>query len=489
METNIKTADIEIAAKAIYAKLPALRGGSPDTFPWKEGGNSDMQDEARRMARVALEALAERQPATSARPLFVGWRTGKHDICRGIESDLKARIRYLESLVDAYGPKSLQYDIEHPADGLNSADPAEVKRTSRGNRPAAPAVGGVEEALKAVQSISRAGMEFAARLTQLERINSDTGHEALLRDDVMAEVFRWREEWSKIEKPDASALLAAAPKAGGVDDERAECDGGTCGLGGYCDECPKMAAVTGSVDNERKAFEAWARELGYNLTKLPSGEYVFPAARGAWEGWDARHKMAAAKDGQEPRSVDQAAEAAEAEYTIQRLGELLARVAVAVKGPEAARHRHSYHDLPELVETAMIELEIFRQATGGKVAAKDGQAQAVPGMAITQQPCKVRISTLSGTIRGVFLSGYPYDVEQKSERMVDAIAYAAAPPAQQAAVPKGWRLVPTVPTEAMWEATWECKTYVAFDRFTDDYEAMLAAAPSAPAPTTEKGEQ
>ena len=40
-------------------------------------------------------------------------------------------IKYLESLVYAYGPKSLQYDIEHPNDGLNSADPNEVSRTSR----------------------------------------------------------------------------------------------------------------------------------------------------------------------------------------------------------------------------------------------------------------------------------------------------------------------------------------------------------------------
>jgi hypothetical protein len=31
------------------------------------------------------------------------------------------RIRFLEKLVDAYSPKSYQYDIEHPNDGLNAA--------------------------------------------------------------------------------------------------------------------------------------------------------------------------------------------------------------------------------------------------------------------------------------------------------------------------------------------------------------------------------
>jgi hypothetical protein len=31
------------------------------------------------------------------------------------------RIQFLEGLLKAYGPKSLQYDIEHPNDGLNAA--------------------------------------------------------------------------------------------------------------------------------------------------------------------------------------------------------------------------------------------------------------------------------------------------------------------------------------------------------------------------------
>ena len=49
---------------------------------------------------------------------------------RAGQADAK-RIKYLEKLVGAYGPKSLQYDIEHPNDGLNSADPGEVQRTAR----------------------------------------------------------------------------------------------------------------------------------------------------------------------------------------------------------------------------------------------------------------------------------------------------------------------------------------------------------------------
>lgn len=33
------------------------------------------------------------------------------------------RIRFLEKLLDAYSPKSYQYDIEHPNDGLNATVP------------------------------------------------------------------------------------------------------------------------------------------------------------------------------------------------------------------------------------------------------------------------------------------------------------------------------------------------------------------------------
>lgn len=43
--------------------------------------------------------------------------------------------------------------------------------------------------------------------------------------------------------------------------------------------------------------------------------------------------------------------------------------------------------------------------------------------AIYQQKCKVKISTISGSVTGVFLDGYPCDIEQKTEKLVDAIAY------------------------------------------------------------------
>lgn len=54
-------------------------------------------------------------------------------------------------------------------------------------------------------------------------------------------------------------------------------------------------------------------------------------------------------------------EAEEDAYVIDRMGKLLAGVAVALKGPEAARHRHGYQDLPELAEKMALELALFRE--------------------------------------------------------------------------------------------------------------------------------
>jgi hypothetical protein len=65
-----------------------------------------------------------------------------------------------------------------------------------------------------------------------------------------------------------------------------------------------------------------------------------------------------------PAPVEAAAGESDAEedaWLIDRLSKLLAGVAVALRGPEAARHRHGYQDLPELAEKMALELAIFRE--------------------------------------------------------------------------------------------------------------------------------
>lgn len=63
-------------------------------------------------------------------------------------------------------------------------------------------------------------------------------------------------------------------------------------------------------------------------------------------------------------------EQAEDAYVIDRLGKLLAGVAIALKGPDLAQHRHSYHDLVEVAEKMVLELELYRATYGGKMAAE-----------------------------------------------------------------------------------------------------------------------
>ena len=54
---NRITNSVEDVARAIYRLLPGDDTGSPSDFPWREGGNSDMQYLARDMARAALAVL------------------------------------------------------------------------------------------------------------------------------------------------------------------------------------------------------------------------------------------------------------------------------------------------------------------------------------------------------------------------------------------------------------------------------------------------
>lgn len=54
---NRITNSVEDVARAIYRLLPVNDEGGPSEFPWREGGNSDMQLLARDMARAALAVL------------------------------------------------------------------------------------------------------------------------------------------------------------------------------------------------------------------------------------------------------------------------------------------------------------------------------------------------------------------------------------------------------------------------------------------------
>lgn len=65
-------ANIERAAKAVYEQLQRDEHGSPQSHPWQDGGNSLMQDYARRLANAALAAARQAEEAVAPE----GWKIG-----------------------------------------------------------------------------------------------------------------------------------------------------------------------------------------------------------------------------------------------------------------------------------------------------------------------------------------------------------------------------------------------------------------------------
>jgi hypothetical protein len=59
----------------------------------------------------------------------------------------------------------------------------------------------------------------------------------------------------------------------------------------------------------------------------------------------------------------------DSDATIHRLAQILAGVAIALKGDELPLHRHGYHDLVELTQQNMLELELHRHLEAERKAA------------------------------------------------------------------------------------------------------------------------
>jgi hypothetical protein len=64
-------------------------------------------------------------------------------------------------------------------------------------------------------------------------------------------------------------------------------------------------------------------------------------------------------------------------FVIKQLATLLADIAISLKGPELALHRHSYHDLPELAQKMKLELDLHRMQESERAAAVSPQAGGV----------------------------------------------------------------------------------------------------------------
>lgn len=96
-----RSREIELL-RADLAKLRSTAGVGEDAY--REGYTAGRVYEQKIMAEVR----AATAPVSATPTAGDDWKSQQR------------RIKYLETLVDAYGPKSYQYDIEHPNDGLNA---------------------------------------------------------------------------------------------------------------------------------------------------------------------------------------------------------------------------------------------------------------------------------------------------------------------------------------------------------------------------------
>ena len=138
-----------------------------------------------------------------------------------------------------------------------------------------------------------------------------------------------------------------------------------------------------NVPKDANVGQSLAYKLGHRNARHAAAEIALQAIAAPREGWQPTTK--APRVGQfipgftAQESADffdthelGFAEAAiderdqENEYVIQRMGQLLASVAVALKGPEQRLHRHGYDELPELAQKLMLELELHRVVRGAK---------------------------------------------------------------------------------------------------------------------------
>jgi hypothetical protein len=109
----------------------------------------------------------------------------------------------------------------------------------------------------------------------------------------------------------------------------------------------------------RRQFHACAQEVFVEKERLEAQVATLKADPNSWQsGYDEGRKMGtktALSEREQLRS-----ECEESAGVIDRLAQILAGVAVALKGEELPLHRHGYHDLVEGVNVLKLETELLK---------------------------------------------------------------------------------------------------------------------------------
>jgi hypothetical protein len=111
---------------------------------------------------------------------------------------------------------------------------------------------------------------------------------------------------------------------------------------------PTTQAVTPSLND-------LARQAGLPMSWLDKGTST------TWPELERFAELAIAQSRAQDAATVADGELEIAQHVVERLSTILARIAIAVNGPPEPLHSHSYHDLAEKVEKALLELAVYRE--------------------------------------------------------------------------------------------------------------------------------
>jgi Lar family restriction alleviation protein len=153
----------------------------------------------------------------------------------------------------------------------------------------------------------------------------------------------------------------------------------------YLIECSVCRAETGIKDSEAEAITAWNR-------RAPAQDRAIKA-----EAWNAGLNEGLAFTPEQAHGVAPDADERECDaYLIDSLTKIMAGVVLALKGPEPAGGRHSYHDLPEVAGRMALELALFREREAQGVALTDAQIVAAVESASARGRVALTITSADG---------------------------------------------------------------------------------------------
>jgi hypothetical protein len=156
-------------------------------------------------------------------------------------------------------------------------------------------------------------------------------------------------------------------------------------------------APTSDANLVQKGLESMTRMFLAACAELPRPACTF--ADHSCPAFSARQMREYAQAALAAQSaVAPTADAEEDAYLIDRLAKILAGVAIALKGPEEALHRHGYHDLVELAQALKLEVDLYRSQAVPTADAQPGQVVISHPVTTTENAATVMYGLLDSFV-------------------------------------------------------------------------------------------